>query len=143
MVFHWTLIDSKSPQISRTIISIQSDFNTAVVWLVSHACSYFQVAQSLHQSFEGCTERTNYNWYHSYFHIQWFVQFFSKVLEFISLFSFSLDITLWYAGTAKFTLVCLWAFFFLLSLGLVVWSRLGDLFESQNPREVYASHSPK
>ena len=31
--------------------------------------------------------------------------------------------------------------FFLLSLGLVFWSWLADLFISQNPREFYASHS--
>ena len=33
-------------------------------------------------------------------------------------------------------------FFFWLSLSLVVWSRLGDLFLSQNSREVCVSHSP-
>ena len=33
-------------------------------------------------------------------------------------------------------------FFCLLSLSLVVWLRFGDVFVSQNPREVYASHSP-
>ena len=31
-------------------------------------------------------------------------------------------------------------FFFWLSLGLVVWFKLGDPFVSQNPREVYTSH---
>ena len=33
-------------------------------------------------------------------------------------------------------------FFIWLSLGLVVWPRLGDLFVSQNPREFCTSHSP-
>ena len=32
-------------------------------------------------------------------------------------------------------------FFCCLSLGLIIWPRLGDPFVSQNPREVYESHS--
>ena len=35
MVFHWTLIDSKSLQISRTLLSILADLSNAVVWMVS------------------------------------------------------------------------------------------------------------
>ena len=35
MVFHWRLSDSKSPQVSRTLLSILSVLNNAVVWMVS------------------------------------------------------------------------------------------------------------
>ena len=35
MVFHWRLSDSKSPQVSRTLLSIMAVFNNAVVWMVS------------------------------------------------------------------------------------------------------------
>ena len=35
MVFHWSLSDSKSPQISWTLLSILAVFNNAVVWMVS------------------------------------------------------------------------------------------------------------
>ena len=35
MVFHWRLSDSKSPQVSRTLLSILGVFNNAVVWMVS------------------------------------------------------------------------------------------------------------
>ena len=35
MVFHWNLSDSKSPQVSRTLLSILVDLNNAVVWMVS------------------------------------------------------------------------------------------------------------
>ena len=35
MVFHWKLSDSKSPQISRTLLSIRAVFNNAVVWMAS------------------------------------------------------------------------------------------------------------
>ena len=34
MVFHWRLSDSKSPQVSRTLLSILAVFNNAVVWMV-------------------------------------------------------------------------------------------------------------
>ena len=35
MVFHWSLNDSKSPQVSRTLLSILAVLNNAVVWMVS------------------------------------------------------------------------------------------------------------
>ena len=35
MVFHWSLSDSMSPQVSRTLLSILAVFNNAVVWMVS------------------------------------------------------------------------------------------------------------
>ena len=35
MVSHWSLSDSKSPQVSRTLLSILADFNNAVIWMVS------------------------------------------------------------------------------------------------------------
>ena len=35
MVFHWRLCDSKSPQVSRTLLSILAVFSNAVVWMVS------------------------------------------------------------------------------------------------------------
>ena len=35
MIFHWSLSDSKFPQVSRTLLSILADLNNAVVWTVS------------------------------------------------------------------------------------------------------------
>ena len=35
MVFYWSLSDSKSPQLSRTLLSIQAIFNNALVWIFS------------------------------------------------------------------------------------------------------------
>ena len=34
MVFHWSLNDSKSPQVSRTLLSILAVRNNVVVWMV-------------------------------------------------------------------------------------------------------------
>ena len=47
MVFHWSLSDRKSPQVSRTLLSILADLSNAVVWIVfihpviSMSSSYF------------------------------------------------------------------------------------------------------
>ena len=35
MVFHWSLSDNKSPQVSRTLLSILAVLNNVVVWMVS------------------------------------------------------------------------------------------------------------
>ena len=35
MVFHWSLDDNKSPQVSRTLLSILADLNNILVWMVS------------------------------------------------------------------------------------------------------------
>ena len=35
MVYHWSLSDNKSPQVSRTLLSILADLSYAVVWIVS------------------------------------------------------------------------------------------------------------
>ena len=35
MVFHWSLSDSKFPQVSRTLLSILAVLNNAVVWMAS------------------------------------------------------------------------------------------------------------
>ena len=35
MVFHWSFSDSKSPQVSRTLLSIVAVLSNAVIWIVS------------------------------------------------------------------------------------------------------------
>ena len=34
MVFHWSLSDSQSPKVSKTLLSILVDLNDAVVWII-------------------------------------------------------------------------------------------------------------
>ena len=67
-----------------------------------------------------------------------FFQFPCKVEELILVFTFSF--ILWSAGTEKSTILQV-LFFCWLLLGLVFWSRLGDLFVSQSPNGVYECHS--
>ena len=45
MLFHWSLSDSKSPQVSRTLLSILADHNNAVVWMVS-TCPFISKSSS-------------------------------------------------------------------------------------------------
>ena len=66
MGFHWSLSDSKSPQdFSQYSVRSQQYCNLHGL----HSSSYYKVLQSRYQSFDDCTERTNYNWYHRHFHI--------------------------------------------------------------------------
>ena len=43
MGFHWSLRDSKSPQVSKTLLSILAILNNAVVWMVS---THLPISQS-------------------------------------------------------------------------------------------------
>ena len=38
MVSYWGLSDNKSPQVSRTLLSILAELNNAVIWMVSSPC---------------------------------------------------------------------------------------------------------
>ena len=46
MIFHWSLSDSKSPQISRTFLSILLDPNNAVI-LIASTCTVISKSSSL------------------------------------------------------------------------------------------------
>ena len=142
MVFNWSLNDSKSPQVSRTLLSILANLNYAVVKMVS-ICAFI----SKSSSFFGIVLIASIT-------IDITVTFMSrssfgfsyKIKVRISHFGF-FNFTLWYAGmtTSAIRRDLFFNFFFLLwlPLRLVVWAILGDLFVSQNPREVSATHSPR
>ena len=117
-----------------------------------HSSGFFQVFQSLFQSFDDCTKSTNYNWYHHRFHVSPFVCFFFSSparSRYLSLFSLYFNFTLWSAGTSKSTILqvllffsFLFFFFFFVVDYNLVWPRLGNPFVSQNPRGVCVSRSP-
>ena len=46
MVFHWSLSDSKFPQVSRTLFSILAVLNNVVVWMIS-TCPLISKSSSL------------------------------------------------------------------------------------------------
>ena len=127
MVFHWRLRDSKSPQVSRTLLSILVVFNNTVVCMVSAQLPTSKssrpfnnpsvtvpkapitigiIVTFMFHSFSNSIARSRY----------------------LSLFSHSLSFILWSAGTAKSTILQI--FFFLL---IIIRSRLGDPFVYQSP----------
>ena len=96
MAFHWSLSDSKSPQVSRTLLRILADLNNLVVWLVSTRPLFF---------LDDCSKRTNYNLYKHHFHVPHFFFNSQARSRYLSFFSLSFNFTLWSTGTAKSTIL--------------------------------------
>ena len=130
MVSHRSLSDSKSPQVSRTLLSILADLNNVVVWMVSTRpiisessgpCISLSVTIPRAQ-IRICITVTFMS--HSFFNSLARPRYFS--------FSLSFNFTQWSAGTTKSTI----------RQDLVVWPRLGDPFVSQNRIGVCVFHPP-
>ena len=134
MVSHWNLSNSKSPQVSRTLLSILADHNKAVVWIVS-TCAFISKSSSPFTKILGIVPSapttigtTVTVMVHSFFST-------SARSRYLSLFSLSFLFTLGSVGTGKSTIREVLLFFLTI---IKVWSTLGDPFVSQNPREIYA-----
>ena len=63
MVFHWSLSDNKSPQVSRTLLSILAILNNAVVWMVSTRPPTSKSSSPFSNPLVTVPKRTNYDWY--------------------------------------------------------------------------------
>ena len=105
MVFHWR--DSKFPQVSGSLLSILADLNSAVVWMISTRVLISKFFQSLYHftnplvtapSAPITIGTTVIFMFHSIF--------FSSLTRsrYLSLFSPSINFTLWSARTAKSTI---------------------------------------
>ena len=138
MVFHWRLSDSKSPQVSRTLLSILAVFNNAVVWMVSTRLPTFKSSRSFNNPFVTMPKAPITI---SIIVTFMFHSFFNSLARsrYLSLFSHSFSFILWSADTAKSTILQIFCFYWLL-LGLVFWPRLGDPFVYQSPIEVCVCH---
>ena len=53
MAFHKSLSDSKSPQVSRTLLSILADLNYALVWMVYVRPPISNSSNPFYQAFGG------------------------------------------------------------------------------------------
>ena len=134
MVFHCSLSDSKSPQVSRTLHSILAVLNNVVIWMVStrpptsKSSSPFSnplvtvpkapitigiIVTFMFHSFFNSLARSRY----------------------LSFFSHSFSFILWSAGTARSTILQ-FLFFCWLLLGLVFWPRFGDPCICQSQRSL-------
>ena len=134
MVFHWSLSDSKSPQVSRTLLSILAVFNNAVVWVgtthppTSKSSSPFSNPLVTVPKAPITIVIIVTYMFHSFFQSP------SKVEVFI-LFSHFFSFIRLSAGTAKVDNFAISLFFCCcwLSLGLVFWPRFGDPCVCRSP----------
>ena len=115
MVFHWRLSDSKSPQVSRTLLSILAVLNNAVVWMVSTRPPTYKTFRPFSNTFVAVPNAPITIdvivtfMFHSFFN-------FLARSRYLSLFSHSFSFILWSAGTAKSTILQI----FFLFLGLII-----------------------
>ena len=138
MVFHWSLSDSKSPQVSRTLLSILVVLNNAVVWMVS-TCPPTSKSSSPFSNPLVIVPNAPITigiivtcMFHSFFNSL-------ARSRYLSFFSHSFSFILWSAGTAKSTILQV-LFFWWLILSLVFWPRLGDPCVCRSPIGVYVCH---
>ena len=135
MIFLLSLSDSKSPQVSRTLLSILAVFNNAVVWMVSirpptsESSSPFSnplVTVPNAPITNGITVTFRFhNFFYSLTRSR-YLSFFSHSFSFIVV---SRDIKVDNFASSLF--------FCLLLLGLLFWPILGDLCLRQSPIGVY------
>ena len=125
MVSHWS--DSKSPQMSRTLLSILADLNNVVVWMVS-TCPL--ISKSPSPFINPLVTVLRPPIIISLNVTQTFHGFFNSVARsrYLSFFSLFFDFTRWSADTAKSTIRCV-LFFFLFFFLLIIKSsgRLAEI----------------
>ena len=134
MVFHWSLSDSKSPKVSRTLLSILVVLSNTVIWIVSTRPPTSKSSRPFNNPLVIVPKAPIPNGTIVTF---MFHSFFNSLARsrYLSFFSFSF--TLWSAGTAKSTGSL---FFRWLLSSLVFWPRLGDPCVCQSPIGVYVCH---
>ena len=113
MVFHWRLSDRKSPQVSRTLLSILAVFNNAIVWMVSTRLPTSKsfgpfknpllTVQKVPITVGIIVTFMSHNFFNSLAR--------SRYLSFIS---YSFSFILWSDGTTKSVVLQIFFFFFLL-----------------------------
>ena len=107
MVFHRHLSDIKSPQVSRTLLSILAVFNNVVVWMVSTRPPTSESSRPFNNpSITVPKAPIDTFMFHSFF-------ISLGRSRYLSFFSHSFSFILWLSGTAKSTILQV-LFFFLL-----------------------------
>ena len=110
MVFHLRLSDIKSPQVSRTLLSILAVFNNAVVWMFSTRPPTSKSSRPFNNPLV-IVPNAPLTIVTFMFHT-----LFNSIARsrYFSLFSHSFCFILWSAGTAKSTILQIFFFFFFL-----------------------------
>ena len=113
MVFHWSLSDIKSPQVSRTRLRILSVLSNAVIWIVS---TRLPTSRSSRPFNNPLVTVPNAPIIIGTIVTFMFHSFFNSLARssYLSFFSISFRFILWSAGTAKPTILQILFFFFFL-----------------------------
>ena len=106
MVFHWSLSDSKSPQVSRTRLRILAVLSNAVVWIVSTRPLTSKSSRPFNNPLV-IVPNNRYFMFHKFFNSL-------ARSRYLSFFSLSFRFIMWSAGTAKSTILQILFLFFLL-----------------------------
>ena len=111
MVFHWSLSDSKSPQVSRTLLSILTVLNNAIVWMVSTRRPTSKSSSPFSNPLVTVPKAPITS---GIIVTRMFHSFFNTLARsrYLSFFSHSFSFILWSAETAKLTISLVLFFFF-------------------------------
>ena len=126
MVFHWSLNDSKSPQVPRTLLSILVVLSNAVVWIVSTRPPISKSSRPFNNPLvtvpnAPITIGTIVTFmFHSFFFIS------LTRSRYLSFFSLSFRFILWSAGTAKSTILQYYYYYYYYSLRVFFTSGNAD-----------------
>ena len=123
MVFHWSLSDNKSPQVSRTRLRILAVLSNTVVWIVSTRPPTSKSSRPFNNSLvivpnAPITIGTIVTFmFHSFFNSL-------ARSSYLSFFSLSFRFILWSAGTAKSTVLQILFFLLLIIMILTLWVKV-------------------
>ena len=140
MGVHWSLSDSKSPQVSGTLLSVLAVLNNVVIWMVSTRPPTSKSSSHFNNPLVTVTKVPITIGIIVTFVFRSFFQFTSKVKVLIFLFTFfqfysvvSRDSEV--ANFAYSLFCCCW-----LLWSLIFWPKLGDPCVCQSPIRVYVCH---
>ena len=125
MVFHWSLSDSKSLQVFRTLLSILAVLNNVVVWMVSTRPPTSKSSSPFSNPLVAVLNAPMTigiivtSMFHIFFHS-------IESSRYLSFFSHSFSFILWSAGTAKSTILQI-RFFFLFLLIIMRYGLLAEI----------------
>ena len=117
MILHWSLSDSKSPQVSRTRLRILAVLSNAVVWIVSTRPPTSKSSRPFNNPLvivpnAPITIGTIVTFmFHSFFNSL-------ARSRYLSFFSLSFRIILWSTGTAKSTILQIFFFLLIIMAGI-------------------------
>ena len=141
MVFHWSLSDSKSPQASRTLLSILAVLNNTVVWMVSTRPPTSKSSSSFISPLVTVPKAPITIGIIVTFMLHIFYNSLARS-RYLSFFSLSFSFILWSAGTAKSTILQVLFSFLLITImaGLLTEIR-GFVCMSKSDRSLCVSFS--